>query len=53
MTVLLTQQGLAATITVTNVADSGPGSLRQAIASAATGDTIDFAVNGKGFTQVI
>jgi len=40
------QRGLAATITVINVADSGPGSLRQAIASAATGDTIDFAVNG-------
>lgn len=32
----------AATITVTSNADSGPGSLRQAIASAASGDTITF-----------
>ena len=36
----------AATITVTSLNDSGPGSLRQAIADAATGDTIDFAVTG-------
>jgi predicted outer membrane repeat protein len=39
----------AATFSVTNTADSGPGSLRQAVldANAATGaDTIDFAVNG-------
>jgi hypothetical protein len=32
----------AATITVTNTADSGAGSLRDAIATAASGDTIDF-----------
>ena len=32
----------AATLTVTNAADSGPGSLRQAVASAISGDTIDF-----------
>src|SRR6185503_17346012 len=32
--------------TVTNTADDGPGSLRETIASAAPGDTIDFAVNG-------
>ena len=32
-----------ATITVTSTADSGPGSLRAAIASAADGDTINFA----------
>jgi hypothetical protein len=32
----------AATITVTNVHDSGPGSLRQAIADATPGSTIDF-----------
>ena len=32
--------------TVTNTNDSGPGSLRQAIADAAPGDTIDFAVTG-------
>lgn len=36
----------AATLTVTNTADSGPGSLRQAIAAAAAGDTITFSVNG-------
>jgi hypothetical protein len=34
----------AATITVTNTADSGAGSLRAALASAANGDTIDFSV---------
>src|SRR5260221_13891289 len=33
-------------ITVTNSADSGAGTLRQAIADAAPGDTIDFAVSG-------
>ena len=33
----------AATITVANGDDSGPGSLRQAILSAASGDTINFA----------
>jgi hypothetical protein len=36
----------AATITVINNDDSGPGSLRQAIADAAPGDTINFAVTG-------
>ena len=36
----------AATITVTNTNDSGAGSLRQSIASAADGDTINFSVNG-------
>jgi len=36
----------AATITVTNTNDSGAGSLRQAIADANDGDTIDFAVTG-------
>jgi Right handed beta helix region len=36
----------AATITVTNTNDSGPGSLRQALANAANGDTINFAVTG-------
>ena len=34
----------AATITVTNTADSGVGSLRQALADASDGDTINFAV---------
>ena len=32
------------TITVTNTNDSGPGSLRNAIATAADGDTIDFSL---------
>ena len=36
----------AATITVTNTNDSGPGSLRQALADANAGDTISFAVTG-------
>jgi hypothetical protein len=36
----------ATTITVTNTNDSGPGSLRQALADAHDGDTINFAVTG-------
>jgi hypothetical protein len=36
-------RGTLKTITVTNNNDSGPGSLRNAIASAASGDTIQFA----------
>lgn len=36
----------AATRTVTNLNDSGPGSLRQTLAAAVNGDTIDFAVTG-------
>ena len=36
----------AATITVTNTNDSGPGSLRQALADANDGDTISFEVIG-------
>lgn len=36
----------ANTITVTNTNDSGPGSLRQALADANDGDTIEFAVTG-------
>ena len=34
----------AGTLTVTTIADAGPGSLRQAIADAAPGDTIDFSL---------
>ncbi len=34
----------SATLAVTNTADSGPGTLRAALASAANGDTINFAV---------
>jgi hypothetical protein len=44
--ILLAAQVQAATITVTNNNDSGAGSLRQAIVSAAVGDTIDFSVTG-------
>jgi hypothetical protein len=36
----------AATITVTNTNDRGPGSLRQALTAANDGDTINFAVTG-------
>ena len=36
----------AGTITVSNTNDSGPGSLRQALADANDGDTITFAVTG-------
>ena len=36
-------RGTLATVTVTNNNDSGPGSLRDAIADSATGDTIQFA----------
>jgi hypothetical protein len=42
LAVFLSSSAFAATITVTNANDGGPGSLRDAIASAASGDTIDF-----------
>jgi hypothetical protein len=38
----------AATLTVTNASDSGPGSLRQAILDANVGDAINFAMPGTG-----
>ena len=41
-----TMSAQAATITVTNTNDSGPGSLRQALANANNGDTINFTVTG-------
>ena len=40
-------------ITVTNLYDSGAGSLRQAILDANSGDTIDFAPNLAGGTLVL
>jgi len=40
----------ATTITVTSTNDSGPGSLRQALADAHDGDTINFDVSLKGQT---
>lgn len=43
---LIVEPCLASTLTVTTLADSGPGSLRQTIADAASGDTITFAVAG-------
>jgi len=42
----MAMQARAATITVTNTNDSGAGSLRQALANANNGDTINFAVTG-------
>jgi hypothetical protein len=41
-----TMSAHAATITVTNTNDSGPGSLRQALADSQDNDTINFAVTG-------
>ena len=43
-----------ATITVTNTNDSGAGSLRQALADANNGDTIDFdsSLNGRAITLI-
>jgi len=43
----------AATLTVTNKNNSGTGSLRQAIVSAAPGDTINFAAGMKGSILLI
>lgn len=37
----------AAVLTVTSLADSGPGSLRDTVAASSAGDTIQFAVSGK------
>ncbi len=44
----LETRALLSTITVMNDADNGPGSLRAAIADAASGDTIDFAHTAYG-----
>ena len=38
--------GLAATLTVSNLNDTGTGSLRQTILNAVSGDTIVFSVTG-------
>ena len=43
---LIALSAQAVTITVTNTNDSGAGSLRQALADAHDGDTIDFGVTG-------
>ncbi len=42
LTLLALNFAFGATLTVTNTNDSDPGSLRQAIADAASGDTIEF-----------
>src|SRR5262249_22016059 len=42
-----------ATITVTNLSDNDPGSLRQAILNANSGDTIDFAPGLAGGTLTL
>jgi hypothetical protein len=47
------QSARAATLTVTTTADSGAGSLRQAIADANNGDTITFAAGLSGQTITI
>jgi len=44
-TVLGSSPALAKVVTVTNPNDSGAGSLRTALASAATGDTVNFSFN--------
>ena len=49
---LIVSEIQAATLTVTNKNNSGAGSLRQAILSAATGDTINFAAGLKGSIQL-
>src|SRR5262245_52502807 len=43
---LTAQTASAATLTVSSLADSGPGSLRDTIAIAGPGDTINFSVSG-------
>ncbi|MEP7015117.1 MAG: choice-of-anchor Q domain-containing protein [Verrucomicrobiota bacterium] len=49
---LLSHTALAATLTVTSPADSGPGSLRNTVAIASNGDTITFdsSLNGQTIT---
>jgi hypothetical protein len=42
----MAMQARAATVTVINTNDSGPGSLRQALANANNGDRINFAITG-------
>src|SRR6266571_3608693 len=46
LTLALAPIASAVVITVTSTADNGPGTLRDAVASAPPGATIDFAVTG-------
>jgi len=50
MSAFLFSQAQAATLTVTSTADSGAGTLRQAIADANTGDVINFSVSSDTIT---
>jgi len=44
--ILLKTSAFAETVTVTNLDDSGAGSLREAVAKAQSGDIISFMING-------
>src|SRR6185295_20174421 len=44
--VAILPHGFGATLTVTNLADSGPGTLRDRLAASADGDRIEFHVFG-------
>src|SRR5438132_2865113 len=50
---VLEDRALPSTLTVTSLADSGPGSLRDAIAGASSGDTINFDTHLKNQTIVL
>jgi hypothetical protein len=49
----LEQRALLSTLTVMNNADSGPGSLRDTIAAASDGDTINFSSSLAGKTTTL
>src|SRR5438477_11222803 len=52
MALAIPQSGLAATLTVVNLNDDGPGSLRGTIDASAAGDTIIFAPGLSGTITV-
>jgi len=47
---LIVLPAFSATITVTSIEDSGAGTLRTALASASSGDTINFSTGGNSIT---
>ncbi len=53
LSIFFTMTAQAATLTVTNNADSGAGSLRQAVLDAMPGDTIDFASTVTGTISLL